>query len=162
VFLKWIKEHILKKADELIQIFLESINAQDTKGYGTFLNAWKTIVGLDYWSHCKPQDIKKGNLILEVDHPGWHQKFKMEEKKFIREIQQKFPQLEIKRFSYIYVETFTKTRSSPPQIEQIEQSEQEVTEDAALNQKTPENPDRKELDAILSRLEKALKANAND
>ena len=94
----------MKKASELIQSFYSQLQINDSKGYGSFFSSWDTIVGMDLSCHCKPGNLKKGLLIIYVDHPGWHQKFLLSEKRILGELKHRFPDLEIRRLAYQYQE----------------------------------------------------------
>src|SRR6267378_4170221 len=98
----------MKKAADLVQSVLDAWNLSDTKGYTSFLGSWAGIVGIDLNEHCKPADVRRGVLLVEVDHPGWLQKFKMQERQFLKEVQNRFSQLGIRRFGFVYVDSKVK------------------------------------------------------
>jgi hypothetical protein len=154
----------MKKAAELVQSVLDSLSINDTKGYSSFLGSWSKIVGLDLSEHCKPADVRRGILLVEVDHPGWLQKFKMQERQFLKEVQTKFSQLGIRRFGFIYVDSAAKRSSliasrllevdplpTEPSEELIEPQLLSPVEVAA-----PEASSRADFNLALERLRRAM------
>jgi len=157
-----------RKASELVQRFLDTLNISDTKGYSSFFLAWNSIVGLEFCGHCKPADVRKGILVVEVDHPGWQQKFRMNEKHFLKEVKTQFPQLGIKRFSYIYRDNaiFKKPVKKEPEAKPDSpniafQSVGVGTEDKVLHNAKEKIEDSKkelppDLQSVLDQLKKSL------
>jgi predicted nucleic acid-binding Zn ribbon protein len=39
--------------------------------FSSVFSGWEAIVGPDIAVHAKPQSLKKGVLVLAVDHPAW-------------------------------------------------------------------------------------------
>ena len=96
----------MEKAGNVINHLLNNLLQKKYSKQGTvfyqFFNKWEIIVGKKLYGHSKIIDLKHGNLIIAVDHPGWLQMVKMKEKMIIKKVQKTFPQLNIK-FMKIYV-----------------------------------------------------------
>lgn len=90
----------MQKASDLVQSFYKHFDIRDDKGYSGFFKAWRELVGENLAGHCQPADIRKGMLIVRVDHPGWMQEMKLVEKQVLKTIQKQFPSLEIRRLAF--------------------------------------------------------------
>lgn len=142
----------MKKASELISTFYQQLNIQDSKGYGNFFSSWDSIVGFDLCGHCQPGNLKKGMLVIRVDHPGWHQKFLLSEKRILRDLKAKFPSLGIERLVYEYCDQLE--RPTALKTEEIDQEEPTPILEEKVSTLAPDLP--MELKSSLSRLEKLL------
>lgn len=87
----------MRKADEILKDLLSqySINLEDNV-YVSVYQTWPEIAGIDLAAHIKIREIQGTQLLLEADHPGWTQLFKMQEKKILKEIRRRYPELGIK------------------------------------------------------------------
>jgi hypothetical protein len=69
---------------------------------------WRWIAGERLSGHSVVKAFDKGNLIVDVDHPGWMNIFQMEENAVLERAKRKFPSLEIKRIRVRLVESLSK------------------------------------------------------
>lgn len=86
-------------AGEVIQTLIENIMPEDVKEYRALYTGWEHIVGKEISYHVEPKDIVNESLILEADHPGWVMRIRMMQKEILRDINRKYPELNIKRLS---------------------------------------------------------------
>lgn len=89
----------VRTAGEVISRLFESIEKENFEQANQFLKSWKAVVGERIAAHSKVIDINKGNLIVEVDHPGWSQQLLLNKKRILRDLSSKFPELAIKNLS---------------------------------------------------------------
>ena len=47
------------------------LGAGSARGLGTLYDRWEDIVGAAAAAHAKPSGLRKGRLVIEVDHPAW-------------------------------------------------------------------------------------------
>ena len=86
----------MRKADDLIQRFLDSIGqTQEGSLYVGLFRSWQPIVGERIAAHAQPVDVRGHSLVVEADHPGWVQMVMMQRSRIIGELSRRFPQLEI-------------------------------------------------------------------
>ena len=85
----------MRKADDLVQRFLDSIGQSDGSAYVGLFGSWKPIVGERVAAHSQPVDLRGHTLIVEADHPGWVQMVMMRRDRIISELTRRFPELGI-------------------------------------------------------------------
>ena len=85
----------MRKADDLIQRFLDSIGQSEGAVYVGLFRSWESIVGERISAHAQPVDLRGHNLVIQADHPGWVQMVMMSRNKIIRELNKRFPELRI-------------------------------------------------------------------
>ena len=86
----------MRKADDLIQRFLDSIGqTEEGSLYVGLFRSWQPIVGERIAAHAQPVDVRGHSLVVEADHPGWVQMVMMQRSRIIGELSRRFPQLEI-------------------------------------------------------------------
>jgi hypothetical protein len=85
----------LRKAEDLIQRFLDSIGQSDGAAYVSLFGSWTPIVGERISAHAQPVDLRGHTLIVEADHPGWVQMVMMKRSRIIGELTRRFPELGI-------------------------------------------------------------------
>ena len=85
----------MRKADDLIQRFLDSIGQSDGSTYVSLFGSWTPIVGERISAHSQPVDLRGHTLIVEADHPGWVQMVMMKRDRIIGELKHRFPELGI-------------------------------------------------------------------
>lgn len=87
----------LTHAGEVLNSLFEKYIPSVAGEYMTLTSGWNQIAGNELSFHVIPKDIVNGILVLEADHPGWIQKFRMEEKRIFKRIKKKYPVLKIKK-----------------------------------------------------------------
>ena len=85
-----------KKASEVVNALFSGISSQGMEKSNSIIRGWKETLGDKIASHSKIIDINKGNLIVEVDHPGWSQQILFRKKQIITVLSTNFPDLDIK------------------------------------------------------------------
>ncbi len=83
-------------AKDLIARFIDSIGIRDEKGIVPFVRSWPEIVGPDLAAHSQVLDIRNGAVLVGLDHPAWLQRMHMERRRIVRQVQRRFPSLEIR------------------------------------------------------------------
>ena len=85
-----------KKASDVVNVLFSGINTQGMETANSIIRGWKETVGDKIASHSKIIDVNKGNLIIEVDHPGWSQQILFRKKQIITVLSTNFPDLNIR------------------------------------------------------------------
>ena len=85
----------MRKADELIQRFLDSIGQKDGAVYVQLFQAWREVAGDRLADHANPIDIRGTSLVVETDHPGWSQMVIMQRHRILSQLNRRFPQLNL-------------------------------------------------------------------
>ena len=79
----------MKSARELISAMFDARTAAVAARYSSLFTGWSAVAGEDVAAHSKVTNIKNGVLFVEVDHPGWIQMIRLEEKKILSRIAQR-------------------------------------------------------------------------
>ena len=85
----------MRRADELIHRFLDSIGQPEGSSYVGLFSSWQSVAGERIAAHAQPVDIRGHTLIIEADHPGWVQMVMMRRERIIGELSRRFPELKI-------------------------------------------------------------------
>jgi len=88
-------------AGEIMKDLIDKISTSENQDRYRVFDAWEEIVGASVAVHVSPSDIRGETLILEADHPGWTQKVLLNQRSILKRIQNKYPQLRIKRIRVI-------------------------------------------------------------
>lgn len=67
---------------------------------------WADIVGPDLADHTRPLEVERGRLIVAVDHPGWVQLLKTQERAILRRLSSSHAALEIGRIVTVLRDRF--------------------------------------------------------
>ena len=89
-------EDSFSRAGDVLKTIFASIAPSGIHSYTELYASWGEIAGSEMAFHLQPRDIRDGTLILESDHPGWSQKLLLTERKILREIQSRYPELEVR------------------------------------------------------------------
>ncbi len=84
----------MKKAGDLVRQIMDNIS--DSEKYVGIFKKWSDLVGSEFAAHANIKDIEQGYIVVEVDHPGWMQKFQLMERKILKKVQKYYTELEIK------------------------------------------------------------------
>jgi hypothetical protein len=158
----------LDKAGSVLNHLLHNLLQKKQNKQGTvfyhFFNKWELIVGKRLYGHTKIEDLKNGNLYVAVDHPGWIQMLRMQERRIVRSIGRTFPQLQVKSLRINVNEALFKLEEKKDEV--IEKKEGEKVRKRGENDKKGENNSEeikgieeiknKELQNVLKRLYMSL------
>ncbi len=94
------KERICKegeplKSSDVLDLVLKRLKIDPEKPSSALGFAWQEIVGDRLYPHVKIVEIKHHTLILKADHPSWAQLALMENRRILRELDKRYPSLEI-------------------------------------------------------------------
>jgi len=120
----------VKKAGDLLNVYFDDIQRAEGEQYSNFQNSWENIAGKKIGINSKIKDVVDGNLIIEIDHPGWKQLIMMKEKGIIRAINKDFPQLHIKKIKFYFKNNSVKVVKP---LEKRENVEINPTEDRVID-----------------------------
>ena len=96
---------------EGLKIYFSNIDKKRFEEKDSVENAWKKIttsikngskedIGAKLFSHSSLVDVKDGILLIETDHPGFIQLFRIHEMYILRGLKKFVPQLEIRCLSF--------------------------------------------------------------
>jgi len=123
----------MKKAGDLISSYFNKVQEIQGESYINFNKSWKKIAGEKIGNNTTIYDVHDGNLIIEIDHPGWKQLILMKEKIIIAKIKKDYPELDIKKIKF-HFKNKTKIRSENVEKEKNEKKDNYI-------HKTFDNPD---------------------
>ncbi len=103
----------MRKADDLIQRFLDSIGQTEGSDYIGLFGSWQPIVGERIAAHSQPVDVRGRTLIVEADHPGWVQMVMMRRGRIVDELRRRFPELGITGIAVRVVDRPGRTAPDP-------------------------------------------------
>lgn len=138
----------MNKASDLLTQLFGTVDLGQLKGLGTLVSQWQSIVGVGFAGHSRPKDVKNSGLLVVVDSSPWLMKIKFEEKRIIRELKKRVPQLGITRIMW-KIGSLDRPEHFPESPQRRELSEPSREEILA------EKP--QSLEEKLERLKKALK-----
>ena len=142
----------MKRADELIEQFLDSIGNSSGGVYVELFKSWKQIAGDRLADHARPVDVQGSSLIVETDHPGWSQMVIMNRSRILKQLAKRFPQLSL---TGITVHLAGDLRAAGPRSESPSRKEQSPPPPRPPSADEQEALDRiadNELKAALGRL----------
>ena len=85
----------MKKAGDILKSVLGDAEAQQAREWSSFFGGWSIIAGEDLAAHSKVIDVKKGTVLVEVDHPGWMQVLQLKATRILKAIKSKYPELDV-------------------------------------------------------------------
>ncbi|MCF6335143.1 MAG: DUF721 domain-containing protein [Spirochaetales bacterium] len=91
----------MKKASDILSDYMRNFHSNMESSYSSVFKSWGRIAGEDMITHSSIKDLNNGILIVEADHPGWVQLLQMRKKKILRNIQNKYPELDITDIRFI-------------------------------------------------------------
>jgi hypothetical protein len=131
----------VRRADDLIQRFLDSIGQTEGAVYVGLSRSWQSIVGERIAAHAQPVDIRGHSLVVEADHPGWVQMVMMNRKRIIGEINRRFPELTISGLAVRVVDHPGAARSGAARPEQARPARDTPPSDSPDDERTPDEQD---------------------
>ena len=142
-----------KKASDVVNALFSGFNSQGMETANSIIRGWKETVGDKIASHSKIIDVNKGNLIIEVDHPGWSQQILFKKKQIITVLSTNFPDLNIRNIIIRvvsecitpYIQTNEVIGSGIPRVTEYEK-------DVEVNQSMDD-----ELKQVLEKLKASIK-----
>lgn len=85
-----------RKASDVLNALFSGFDAKGLTQASTFIQSWKEVAGDKISAHSKVLDVDRGNIVIEVDHPGWSQQILYRKKQMLTSLSRAFPELEIK------------------------------------------------------------------
>jgi len=85
----------MERAGDILRSLLSEGTLKEGQKYISLYTSWDEIVGEPLSHHSKAVDVQRGNLVVQVDHPGWFQMFRFKEKEVLKKVKLRFPELKI-------------------------------------------------------------------
>ena len=114
------------RAGDVLKNVFDKIVPDEAENYSRFFSGWDKIVGPELSMHVRPKEIINGSLILETDHPGWIQRMRMNQERYLKDIQKSYPELEIRKLRVVMEYRSGEDRASSVVPEEI--TEKNATE----------------------------------
>jgi hypothetical protein len=133
----------MDKAGDLLKSFLSFYNLEKGQMYVSLFSGWKDLVGEDIASHARATDIRRGALLVEVDHPGWMQIIQMKQSFILKSIEKKYPELGIRVLHLRLLKEGTPFGTAPagggvkaaPRVGEEAEAERSETPDSSIPEK---------------------------
>jgi hypothetical protein len=90
----------MKKAGDLLSLFIDGEILKKARGYSDLAQSWKSIAGDNLAAHSRIVDLKLSVLMVEADHPGWIQILQTKQKALLQGVSRRFPDLQITGISF--------------------------------------------------------------
>ncbi|MCL2480660.1 MAG: DUF721 domain-containing protein [Spirochaetaceae bacterium] len=84
----------MKKAGDLLKEFFDKMGIP-AKKIDTIYSCWNEIAGKEIAENTRVIDIKKEEISVEADHPGWIQIINLRKEQILKNINEKFPEKKI-------------------------------------------------------------------
>ncbi len=65
------REHEPQPIGASLDVVAARLGAGSARGLGSLYDRWDDIVGAAAAAHATPAGLRKGRLVIEVDHPAW-------------------------------------------------------------------------------------------
>ena len=86
----------MEKAGDILRSILKDTDLSKAEKACSLYTAWERIAGEPLSHHTRVADIIGRKLVIEVEHPGWHQMLRFKEKAILRRVQREYPSLEVR------------------------------------------------------------------
>jgi hypothetical protein len=86
----------MDKAGDLLKAFFAFHNLEGGEKYVSLFSSWRKVAGDDIASHSRIVDLRRGALLVEVDHPGWMQMLQMKQEAILKTLALRYPDLAIR------------------------------------------------------------------
>jgi predicted nucleic acid-binding Zn ribbon protein len=81
----------MKKVGDLLREYLRERGWLGGNPYDQLFARWEEIVGNKMASHARLVDVRNGILVVEVDHPGWLQMFRLRQDALLETVRGALP-----------------------------------------------------------------------
>lgn len=148
-----------RKASDVITALFSGLEQESLNRSNNLVRGWKETVGPKIAAHSKVIDLAKGNLIVEVDHPGWSQQILLDKKRIVQTISKNFPDLEFRNIVIRVVSECTEPYRKEDLVvgEGIPRVETEDTIDVPIREDMND-----ELKAVLAKLKDSIRKGKRD
>jgi hypothetical protein len=90
----------MDKAGDLLKAFFSFHNLTGGEKYVSLFSSWREVAGDDIASHSRVIDLRRGALVVEVDHPGWMQMLQMKQNEILGRLSSRYPDLAIRMLHF--------------------------------------------------------------
>lgn len=163
----------------MLNIVCDNIEKSELERNNKVLKSWKYVVtsiksngingnnlGMNLYSHSRVIDLKNGILLVETDHPGWIQTFRMYQKYILTGLKRGIPELKITSLAFRLrgsnVELHNKMNEEKIREEmksKIEKEDEVLRNfDAAQENRDNKSSEKKEIPENLQRILDRLKS----
>lgn len=90
----------IRTAAELISALISPQAAEAAGTWAKVLGAWPRLVGERAAAHSRIADIANHFVLVDADHPGWIQILQFRQSEILRDIQKRFPELDVRGLQF--------------------------------------------------------------
>lgn len=106
-----------KDVSTLLSAFFDKKRFEEGGRYAELHSAWRSIVGDRYAAHSWPDDVSKGILYVEVEHPGWIQLLQFRQAGILESVKRSYPELKLKSIMFRLAKSAPADRGEKPVLE---------------------------------------------
>lgn len=85
----------MKKVGDLLREYLREKGWLGGNPYDQLFARWPRIVGDAMAAHARLVDVRNGMLVVEVDHPGWLQMFRLRQDALLEASREAVPEVSL-------------------------------------------------------------------
>ncbi len=85
-----------KDASTLLSAFFDKERFAEGSRFSELYGSWRAIVGERYAAHSRPDDVSKGILYVEVEHPGWIQLLQFRQAGILESVRRSYPEFKLR------------------------------------------------------------------
>ncbi len=85
-----------KDASTLLSAFFDKERFAEGGRFAELYASWRNIAGERYAAHSRPDDVVKGILYVEVEHPGWIQLLQFRQAGILEAVKRSYPELKLR------------------------------------------------------------------
>jgi hypothetical protein len=90
----------MERAGDLLRRLFDNQDFAKGERYASLFNRWASLAGEDLAAHSHVADVRKGVVLVEVDHPGWMQLLQMKQERVLKSMKSAYPELEIQSIRF--------------------------------------------------------------
>lgn len=136
----------IRKIGDLMRALLPENAQQAIQQWLPIVNSWEEVVGSGLACHSRPKELRKGVLLVDVDHPAWMSEFLLNREVILESLKSRHRQFAIEAIKLRLVRDL---RQPPP-------PEEEYQTGSHNNDLAPGNSPPPELKVLLERLREAI------
>lgn len=89
---------MMKQIGDILKSLFDNLENHEAGKYTALFKKWDEIIGKELAGHVIIKDVEQDRVLVEIDHPGFIQRFQMKERYFLKIIQNTYPNLGIHGF----------------------------------------------------------------
>ncbi len=104
----------MRKAAEILSSLLNARVRSQGKAYSSLFSGWGRLVGLSLAEHSRVVELRRGILLVQVDHPGWMQMLHLRRREILRRLRGSYSQLAVRDIKVTVSPSLPPVEPAPP------------------------------------------------